>query len=377
MTKLTSSTSTINVRYSFQRGVSLIELMVAMIIALLIAAAVGSLFVTSKNNFQLQSGTSSARESALATIEDLSREIRRSGNYGCFVARDTGGGPSFLTTARLPQAQSNRFPIPTIGLPGNLTPRVGPNFAVYADNVSSLPTSAAYTVVSGSDFLEFNFGDPVTFLDADMDSGTDPLTLGQQIFVSSGQPLLLSSCSRMTLLRADNGGTGGALRIKIDHDPLSGDNPALPTSEAYHKFSRGTTVMKLAAARLFVAISSDGTTNLYRHDTIASNGGTPQPFVSNVRDMRVRMALDDGAGGITWNTGAAISAGDKWAQVAGVQVHFVVASSESTNTGGIYEMVWDNAKGFIPGGTLATDGRPRKAYVITTSVRGRNELVGK
>jgi hypothetical protein len=39
--------------------------------------------------------------------------------------------------------------------------------------------------------------------------------------------------------------------------------------------------------------------------------------------------------------------------------------------------VWDNAKGFIPGGTLATDGRPRKAYVITTSVRGRNELVGK
>ncbi len=367
-----------NVRLSSQSGVSLVELMVAMVIALLLATAIGGLFVSSKGSFRLQSGTSAARESGLAVVEDLSREIRRAGNYGCFSPRDTKDAnlaSGFLSTAVVPVPASLNYPIPTMGVAPNQEPRVGPAFATYSDSVSNLSVTGPFTLVAGSEFLQFNFGDPVAFLNADMDTGTDPLQLGQPVYIADGMPLLLSTCTRMTLLRSNSGGATGAMLSTVAHTP-GGNNVALSNPMLYHKYARGTTVMKLAASRLFVATATDGTTHLYRHDTVANSGGTPQPFASNVMDMRVRLALDNGAGGVTWNTGAAITAANKWPEILGAQVHFVVASSESV-PGPIYDLVWNNAQGFIQGSTVVADGKPRRAFVVTSSIRGRNEIVGR
>ncbi len=354
-----------------QRGVSLIELMVAMVIALLIAAAIGSLYLGSRQSATLQSGTSAARESATALIEEVSREIRRAGNYGCFVARDVGIGAGFLTTAKLPLGVGNRFPIPMDGSGPSALPRVGPNFAVYGD-VNNYNTGTL-VAVPNSDFLEFNYGEPATFLNGDMASGTDPLQLGQPVFMASGMPFLVTTCTRMTLLRADNGGLNGANSSTMSHDPALGDNIAQSSEQMYHKFPRGAAVMRLLATQLFVAKNiTDSTTNLYRLNSIASNGGTPQPFAANVMDMRARFAVDN-AGTINWLPGATVTAGANWPKVLAVRLHFVVASSE-TSAGSAFEMTWDEAKGFLPSATVAADKKPRRAYTVTTAIHGRVDL---
>jgi len=359
------------VRPARQHGVSLIELMVAMVIALLIAAAIGSLYLGSKQSAVLQSGSSAARESATALIEEASREIRRAGNYGCFVARDVGVGAGFLTTARLPLGQNNRFPIPMDGVGPNALPRVGPNFAVYGD-VSNYNTGTL-VAVPNSDFLEFNYGEPATFLNADMASGTDPLTLGQPVFMASGMPFLVTTCTRMTLMRADNGGLNGANGSTMSHDPALGDNIAQANEQIYHKFPRGAAVMRLLATQLFVARNTvDNTTNLYRLNSIASNGGTPQPFAANVMDMRARFAVDN-SGTIDWQSGATVTSGANWPKVLAVRVHFVVASSEAS-PGSAFEMNWDETKGFIASATAAADKKPRRAYMVTSAIHGRVDL---
>lgn len=376
-----------------QRGLSLVELMIAMIIALLIAAAVGSLFITSKDSFRLQTGASAGRESGAAVIEDVSQEIRRAGSYGCFVPRDTQSADGqlaagFVTTAKLPTASASpgipggRFPIPTLGTAPNQVPRVGPAFGVFADAASSLslPTNPSYTIVPGSDMIEFNFGEPVTFLKEDVTSGTSDLVLGQPVFAQQGMPMLIGTCTNLLLFRTDSGGLNGAMVSTLSHDPVLGDNVALANTMDYHPFSSGAVVMKLAATRLFVATTiADGTTNLYRQTTIAADGGTPQPFVSNVRDLRVLLALDAG-GTLSWNTPAAITAGSNWGNVLGMQIHLVVSSSEATaSSGPVQEMKWDTSQQrfVVDMATLAADKKPRRAYTVISSIRGRLELLGR
>lgn len=355
-----------------QRGVSLVELMVAMTIALLVATAMASLYVSSKSTFRTQTASSTVREGGMALVEDLSREIRRAGNYGCFGGRDTGQGASFLTTARMPSATGGRFPLPVAA---DGTPRLGPIYAVFGGPASSL-TGSGITPRSGTDYLEFNFGEPITFLSADMEAGTSPLQLGRPIFVSSGQPLLVGSCTRMTLLRADNGGLSGASTSTISHDPSLGDNVPLGNPILYHLYSRGATVMQLAATRLFVATNTTtGKIALYKQETISSNGGTPQPFIPNVEDMRVRFLVDVG-GTKTWQDAATVNSSGAWGRIEAVRVHVLIASEErSPQDAFLY--TWDESRGFIRSTTnFYSDGFPRRTFNVTTAIRGRVEIGG-
>lgn len=360
-----------------QRGVTLVELMIAMIIALLIAAAIGSLFVTSKNAFRLQSGTSAARETGGAIIEEVSREVRRAGNYGCFVARQSGGvaeEPEFLTTASLPAAQAGGYKIPVLDTAADI-PRIGTTRAVYSGAGSVLPATAGYVPKATSEFLEFNYGEPVTFLAADMSDGVSPLQLGQSVEVAKGMPFLLATCTRMTLFRATNGGTSGTATTTLVH-ATPGENVALADATMYHLFSRGTPLLRLSAARLFVATSvQDGSTNLYREDALSPGGTDARAFAPNVLDMRVRLAIPDSATGVAWVSRTTVEANNQWSQVLGVQVHFVIAASETT-IDPVFEMIWDDVKGFIAGPSLAPDRRPRRIQTITTAIRGRAEVAG-
>ena len=69
---------------SSRSGFHVIELMVAMVLALLILAAIGGLYVSTKQTFRVQDNTSGIDEVLRAIEEDMSREIRKAGYFGCF-----------------------------------------------------------------------------------------------------------------------------------------------------------------------------------------------------------------------------------------------------------------------------------------------------
>lgn len=68
-----------------QRGLSLVELMVAMVLGLLITAAVIQLFLTNRQTFNLQQGIASVQEQGRFAVDFLSREIMGAG-YGSVSA---------------------------------------------------------------------------------------------------------------------------------------------------------------------------------------------------------------------------------------------------------------------------------------------------
>ncbi|MBC7710012.1 MAG: prepilin-type N-terminal cleavage/methylation domain-containing protein [Rhizobacter sp.] len=73
-----------------QRGLSLIELMVAMALGLAIVAAVGYVYVSGIGGYKVQDAQSRMQESARFVIETVSRDVRMAGYFGCTRSDNLG-----------------------------------------------------------------------------------------------------------------------------------------------------------------------------------------------------------------------------------------------------------------------------------------------
>ena len=67
----------------FQHGLSLIELMIAMVLGLLLMSGVISIFLSAKQGYVNQDATSQLQENARFALEMMTREIRMVGYGGC------------------------------------------------------------------------------------------------------------------------------------------------------------------------------------------------------------------------------------------------------------------------------------------------------
>lgn len=96
-----------------QRGLSLIELMIAMVLGLLIVLGLSSLFLSSKRNFRQDEMIGRMQEEARFGIDNLTRDLSMAGfwgevigtstlgNYGGVVTNDcVSGGSSWIKTAQ-------------------------------------------------------------------------------------------------------------------------------------------------------------------------------------------------------------------------------------------------------------------------------------
>ena len=70
----------------FQKGVSLIELMIAITLSVVIAAAMISLFINSKQNYRINENMSRLQESARFAVSFLSRDVRMADYRACVTA---------------------------------------------------------------------------------------------------------------------------------------------------------------------------------------------------------------------------------------------------------------------------------------------------
>lgn len=91
------------------RGLSLVELMVAITIGLIIMAAVSSLFVSSKQTYTTQDSLARLQENARFAMQFLIKDLRLAGYFGCLDTVDTSttnitlnGGTNFNNDAFFP-----------------------------------------------------------------------------------------------------------------------------------------------------------------------------------------------------------------------------------------------------------------------------------
>jgi type IV pilus assembly protein PilW len=278
--------------FNWQGGFNLIELMVALTISVIIFGGASVVVVTAHKQNQVNTELQFLQESARFALEQLARDIRMSGYYGCVRDNDPTDsyGPIWSKASINPFTSSVVRGVDNPGKGDDL-------FLQYAAEITSLST----TTLSTLDSLSVH--------------STAGLSEGQVVMVGScdsADIFVISKITGSVLHHETNETSGGSMTNYNNSDSLYGIYP------------EGSPVFIFRTLRYFIA--NDATNNnlptLYRQVD-----GASFPFIPGVDSFQLQFGIDTSNDGIPDNyvsTGGVLN----WSTVASVKIGFLLRTEE-------------------------------------------------
>lgn len=311
-------------KFGRQQGLSLIELMVALLLASVLLLGVLQIFDANRRTHLLQESLSRIQESGRIATDMLAKELRNAAFAGCvvddsFLIDHLGAVGEYIAGIDNATAQT-----PAIG---------GAEVAIGTD---VLTVKGAFDACGGNGRISANLGG-------------NAIELTESCGLSVGQEVLIANCN-----------AGDYTRVQ----EVSGSAPTV-TLTAEHAFGAAygpeSKVYRYYARTYFISRSGN-LPGLF----VSENGGAARELVPGIEDLQVRY----GRASLTpeildiWGEPPATAADSD--QVSAVRVQLLVASDEPTGAGQFE---------YTPlGGELkqsADDGRLRKVYSVLSKVRNR------
>jgi type IV pilus assembly protein PilW len=401
------------------RGLSLIEILVALAIAGLLLLGLSQIFIGSKIAYSLQAGMSRAQENARFIFSYLEDNVRMAGYYGCgneadaslqffnHVINDSGASdPTSLIRFNRP---IEGFEYTNCTLAACDTDGVAVTAGGAADWVpslatSGLPSSTTARPVKGSDILVLRVLSSVSTPAL----GTFNPTTGafsvaavpnDPDFVKEGGMYAISNCRpRVDIFRASGGSAGTAVVAGSTVNALRGGSVPNDTwgfTNAQGEFQQpplGTPpetlnaeVHKANYLTIFVGLDDNGNPALkVQHYSGAAGGALPavitEELADGVESMQLKYGVDTDSAGLANDfedasvvvTGATTPAeiDAAWKKVVSVRVSLLMRSQERASTvakagGNVYTLPDDAVM------TRPVDGTYRDIYQTTIAIRNR------
>ncbi len=391
-------------RKSTVRGVSLIELMIALLIGSLLILGLVQVFSASRTAYQLSEGMSRVQENGRFALDFLQRDIRLGGHFGCVNdqahwVRDPGEALQAHLGASLAWDHPLNFAVSVQGYEATGT---GPGDSLVIGNASdgwspNLPTQISSLnpePLAGSDVLVLRYlggrGTPVTAITGS--AGAEELN-----FPASGWAGLtedgvtapsifgIADCSHASVFPGA-GDSSGTVTVS------SSVSPATDLENRYTAHPSGQTLLFRANSVVYyVGLNPVGEPALYRARAVAAGGyAVPEELVEGVESLQLLFGQDTTpvldstnppVGNITsQNTAAAIMAGtaddgaraNEWRRVGLVQVGLLVRSPDRAAAP---EIAADSNHlrllGTVFEPPTTNDGRFRTTYETTVALRNR------
>jgi len=323
-----------------QQGLTLIELMIAMMLGLFIMAGVIGLFINSKQSYRIQESSSRLQENSRFAMFFLTKDIRMADYWGC------------LNT--------------TGSIDNNLNANATYDF--FADAIVGEDNNATVDdVLDGTDVITirgaFGSGAYVT---------QQPSTPSATIKVEDNSGLtehdivLVTDCLEGDIFQITNDPTvGGAGFDNLIHNTGNAGNPDPGNADKplRKKYDTDAQIYKLNFATYYID-TSDTTSQPSLYRTI--NGSVPTELVEGVEDMQILYGEDTDndktpnyyleAGNVLLNMDNVVS----------VRISLVMRSTEENLTS-------TNMSYTIPGQAEVTlnDGRLRRVFTSTIAIRNR------
>ncbi|MFA7387769.1 MAG: PilW family protein [Thiohalobacteraceae bacterium] len=359
-----------------QKGVSLVEIMIAMVIGLILTAGIIQLFMGSKQTYRFHDALSRVQENARFAVEALNYDIRMAGNLGCtsYVQNITNTlnapvdfkpGTGIQGWEATGTAPGNTFALPAAN--AAVVDAAGAGWATSGGAVLDVGTMS----LPGSDVVRIWRGDnnPGTITGmspgANTNFDTEPETS-----VELGEILLLSDCQNADLVQACNVSnipTGKRIILSGGCDPGNDASERLSTQV-------GGQIVRLRSFIYFVGKRDNDPNNppgLFRRPLGATGGssaaaGAAEEVVEGVESMQVLYGVDTDNDRVVNQYVTANNVPD-WNNVLSVQIALLMRATErgdDISGATTYVLNGSNAD-------AAADGRLRQVFNTTIALRNR------
>lgn len=304
----------------YERGFSLVELMIALLLGTLVVAAAGGIFLANRQTFRSTDSLGRVQEGMRTAFELMARDIREAAGNPC----------------------SNGVPLANVV--NNPTSRWWTNLENWGGGIEGYTGTEAFTDaafgtgaaqrLAGTDALEmFATETPVRMVTAHAPgSATFTLTTAAHGFVAGDLALAcsprhaalfqISAVSGADVLHG-TGGTPGNCTSALGVPVNCG------TSVSYEFSTPNTVLARVHAVRWFVANNAAGRPALYQQ-RLASGAVVTQEIVEGVRDLDLRYLLRNSA-----NYVDAAAVGAAWDQVVAVNIRADVEGEPNSGVGGV------------------------------------------
>lgn len=374
------------------RGLSLVELMVALLISSLILIGLIQIFINSRTTYHIDEGLARLQENGRFAMDFLARDIRMAGNMGC-IGRIPSNKLQEMTTNYLNSTVSP-FDLSRGGIEGFEATGTGPGAAfslptIYpATNVSattpSLDTNLLAGAVKGSDVLVLRETDP------DSVSLAAPYNDSAQIFVTqpnnlqSDQILIVTDCSRVSIFQATAVSNGASGTTNVAHAKAGTPGNICPNwgqgGCPGKTYKQGAQISQFVTMVYYVGKGVYGGPSLFKR-TWGTGAAADTELVEGVENMQFLYGVD--TDNDTKHSADMYVTADKipngaggtpdWSKVVSVRIGLLVSGRPSSNTAGMSDTAMNTAKYNVAGATIdpVDDLRQRRVFTSTIELRNR------
>jgi len=347
------------------RGLSLIELMVAMTISLIVMAAVSAIFVDTKRNYVVQDAMARLQENARFAMDLIVRDVRMAGYYGC--ADDVTSVTNTVAGATDGGAYDIRNPIQGSESKGNWYP------------LAATPVAAPATMRTGTDAIAVRFldrGTSAAVTSPFMPNTSAALHTASGNGLKEGDIVFVTDCS-----------AGAIFQITGPNDPNGGTivhntgatTPGNTTKDLGKIFEDDARIAKYYYALYYIAPSASGY-SLFR-ETVGTAGTVPEELMAGIEDMQILYGEDTANSDRVPDVYRKADAVVNWSNVVTVRIGLLartLANSErsSKDYGGFkdttdgYDVDGDGAKETNYAAAL-NDMYERRVFRATIALRNR------
>jgi len=370
----------------FQKGLSLIELMLAITLSFLLILGILTLFNGTKTTFNTNEAQSRTQENGRFALEILKRELRELHTHGMCAGRVTitdhvNTCPSMPNGADSPligwefagTAEGNAYTIPS-----DLDPALATAGSWTTADGTAFPPGLNNRLVPGSDIFVFRrflpTGLVVNATNQPNEISLSGLQIGQAGAPGDGSLMLVTNCSTADVFRQN--GTGGLDKSGSGFCGGVGGN----WSTAY---GLGAQVFEQQEIAYFVGLrtlaNGDQVPGLYRFNlSLPVGANNPQELVEGIENLQIRYGYsrDASQGGDgqsvrfdeDWLTADEVP---NWRQVIAMRLSMSVRSAENPAGDGDRTALVLN----LAGSNVTTPGDGRLRQPFSTTVALRNQMI--
>ena len=288
--------------YRLAKGLTLIELMIAMVLGLLVVGAAIAIFLSNRQAFRATENLGRVQETARVGFEVMVRDIRDSFGNAC----------DFTTPV------------------GNVITGAGANwFTNWAQPVFGFENGALAGSLAGTDAIQVLSGGPgeATVVSHNPGSRTFTMAAAPPHGFVAGNAVMVCDLLQTSIFRVSSV-TGTTVRHLMAGGNCSDNLGVLPAVCAGlpYTYGRNSVMSPLIASQWFVGANGRGGNSLFRH-----NGVAPEEIAEDVSNMQI-VYLEDTA--VNVSVYAAADTVADWGRVRGARIIMTLVSPDAVGTDG-------------------------------------------